>query len=81
MVSVKELMKYMIDPVADNIFDAVGSTLTTKGIVDRAPKTDDGSLSRLCAREGARYVNIEAGLGQEAKQKAMLAWVEQALRR
>ena len=28
VVSVKELMKYMIDPVADNIFNAVGSTVT-----------------------------------------------------
>jgi hypothetical protein len=41
VVSVKELMKYMIDPVADNIFNAVGSTLTAHGMVDVAPKTDE----------------------------------------
>jgi len=41
VVSVKELMKYMIDPIADNIFDAVGSVVTKKGIEDREPKTDE----------------------------------------
>lgn len=41
VVSVKELMKYMIDPVADNIFNAVGSTVTKRGIVDVEPKTDE----------------------------------------
>jgi len=41
VVSVKELMKYMIDPLADNIFNAVGSTLTRKGLVEIEPKTDE----------------------------------------
>lgn len=41
VVSVKELMKYTIDPVADNIFNAVGSELTVNGMVDREPKTDE----------------------------------------
>jgi len=41
VVSVKELMKYLIDPVADNIFDAVGSTVTKQGIVDREPKSEE----------------------------------------
>jgi len=41
VVSVKELMKYMIDPVADNIFNAVGSTMTKNGVVEVAPKTDE----------------------------------------
>ena len=41
VVSVKELMKYMIDPVADNIFNAVGSRVTKDGVVDIEPKTDD----------------------------------------
>lgn len=40
VVSVKELMKFMIDPVADNIFNAVGSTLTKQGMVDVEPKTE-----------------------------------------
>src|SRR2546427_10678583 len=41
VVSVKELMKYMIDPVADNIFNAVGTTVTKDGVVDTEPKTDE----------------------------------------
>jgi hypothetical protein len=41
VVSVKELMKYMIDPIADNIFDAVGSVVTKNGIQEREPKTDE----------------------------------------
>ena len=41
IVSVKELMKYMIDPVSDNIFDAVGTIVTKNGTEDRVPKTDE----------------------------------------
>ena len=41
LVSVKELMKYMIDPVSDNIFDAVGTIVTKNGTEDRVPKTDE----------------------------------------
>jgi len=41
VVSVKELMKYMIDPIADNIFDAVGSTVTKAGVIEHLPKTDE----------------------------------------
>jgi hypothetical protein len=41
VVSVKELMKYTIDPVADNIFLAVSSTITKQGVVDVEPKTDE----------------------------------------
>ncbi|HKB10657.1 MAG TPA: hypothetical protein VKD69_08380 [Vicinamibacterales bacterium] len=40
-VSVKELMKYMIDPAADNIFDAVGTAVTRDGVFEREPKTDE----------------------------------------
>ena len=41
VVSVKELMKYSIDPISDNIFNAVGSELTKTGMVEREPKTDE----------------------------------------
>jgi len=41
VVSVKELMKYMIDPVADHIFNAVGTHVTKDGMVDVEPKTDE----------------------------------------
>jgi hypothetical protein len=41
VVSVKELMSGMIDPLADNIFDAVWWDITPKGIVSFEPKTDE----------------------------------------
>lgn len=41
-----------------------------------APPEDDGSLSRLAAKQGVRYVNIEAGIGNAVMQQAMLAWLE-----
>jgi len=41
VVSVKELMKFMIDPVADNIFNAVGMKVTRQGVVEIEPKTDE----------------------------------------
>jgi hypothetical protein len=40
------------------------------------PKDDDGSLSRLAATRGVRYVNLEVGLGHAARQKEMLDWLE-----
>ena len=41
-----------------------------------APKDDDGSLSRLAAARGVRYVNLEVGLGQTDRQREMLRWLE-----
>jgi hypothetical protein len=41
VVSVKELMRDMIDPASDNIFDAVRSVVTNKGTVETEPKTDE----------------------------------------
>jgi hypothetical protein len=41
VVSVKELMRYTIDPIADNIFDAVTYDASKKGIVETVPKTDE----------------------------------------
>jgi cytochrome c556 len=41
IVSIKELMENIIDPIADNIFDAVGTDATVKGIVETKPTTDD----------------------------------------
>jgi hypothetical protein len=34
-------MRYMIDPVADNIFDAVRTVVTKNGAVETVPKTDE----------------------------------------
>src|ERR1700731_1128683 len=41
VVSVKELMRYMIDPLADNIFDAVQIVVTKTGTAEKLPKTDE----------------------------------------
>ena len=41
VVSVKELMADMLDPVADNIFNAVSIVVTKKGTVETSPKTEE----------------------------------------
>jgi len=41
VVSVKELMRYTIDPIADNIFDAVTYDASTTGVVETVPTTDE----------------------------------------
>jgi hypothetical protein len=41
IVSIKELMENIIDPIADYIFDAVGTDATEKGIVETKPVNDD----------------------------------------
>jgi hypothetical protein len=41
VVSVKELMANMIDPIADNIFDAIWWDVTSKGVVEYRPRTDE----------------------------------------
>ena len=40
IVSVKELMRDMLDPAADNIFDAVKTVYTKNGVVETLPKTE-----------------------------------------
>jgi hypothetical protein len=42
----------------------------------RVPPQDDGSLSRLAASRGIRYMNVEVALGHGGRQKEMLDWVE-----
>ena len=42
----------------------------------RVPKQDDGSLSRLAAARGVRYLNLEVQLGHSGRQQEMLAWLE-----
>ncbi len=41
IVTIKELMENIIDPIADNIFDAVATDATEKGVVDIRPTTDE----------------------------------------
>jgi hypothetical protein len=40
------------------------------------PAQDDGSLSRLAAARGFRYVNLEVAAGQAERQREMLNWLE-----
>ena len=40
VVSVKELMKFMIDPASDYVFDAVSFVTTKEGTVEKGPTTD-----------------------------------------
>jgi hypothetical protein len=62
VVSVKELMRDMLDPVADNIFNAVSSVQTTTGIVDTVPKTDEDwdkvRIGAVSLAEGAYLLKV-----------------------
>jgi len=49
----------VIDPIADNIFDAVGTDVTAKGVVETSPKTDEDWAK---VRQGA--VTLAEGGGQ-----------------
>jgi hypothetical protein len=40
VVSVKELMRDLIDPLADNIFDSVAIVIDKNGTVERKPTTE-----------------------------------------
>jgi hypothetical protein len=44
-----------------------------------APEEDDGSLSRLAANRGIRYVNNEVALGRYERQMEMLSWLYENL--
>ncbi len=46
---------------------------------NRKPATDDGSLSRLAARRGFRYVNLECAIGENEAQIQRVNWVEEHL--
>jgi cytochrome c556 len=41
VVTIKELMENIIDPIADNVFDAVGVDVSVKGVVETKPVTDE----------------------------------------
>jgi hypothetical protein len=62
VVSVKELMRDMIDPASDYVFDAVKTTITRTGVVETVPKTDaDWDRIRIGAvtlAEGAYLLKI-----------------------
>jgi hypothetical protein len=62
VVSMKELMRDMIDPLADNIFDAVGTVTTAKGVVETAPKTAEDwekiQIGAVALAEGASLLKV-----------------------
>ena len=43
---------------------------------NKKPSVDDGSLSRLAAKRGFRYVNLECAIGAKAAQVERVNWVE-----
>lgn len=63
VVSVKELMRDLLDPLSDNIFEAIGSEVTEKGTVEKMPTTDaDWERIRIGATamaEGASLLKIK----------------------
>ena len=62
VVSVKELMRDMLDPLSDNIFNAVGSVTTEKGVVETAPKSQEDwdkiRIGAVTLAEGASLLKI-----------------------
>ena len=62
VVSVKELMRDMLDPLADNIFDAVSIVTDRKGTVERSPTTDEDwdriRIGAVTMAEGAYLLKV-----------------------
>lgn len=60
-------------------FDILRGSAYNAVLQTRPATEDDGSLSRLCASRGVRYVNIECYAGRLELQQRMLAWLDGAL--
>src|SRR6187200_3224962 len=41
VVSIRELMQNIVDPLSDNIFEAVAVDISAKGVVESKPTTDE----------------------------------------
>src|SRR5712691_4511606 len=69
VVSVKELMRDLIDPIADNVFDAVSVIVTTSGQREKAPKTDEDwariQMGGVGIAEGAALLRIRRPFAPE----------------
>jgi len=57
-------------------FEVLSTSPYNVVLQQKAPPTDDGSLSRLAASQGFRYVNLEVALGQADRQREMVWWLE-----
>jgi hypothetical protein len=64
------------DPVD---FAALAKSPYNVVLQQKKPPEDDGSLSRLAARRGVRYVNLEVRNGDSERQIEMLLWLERNL--
>ena len=62
VVSVKELMRDLIDPASDYVFDAIGTVITNKGRVEKMPTTDEDwdriRVGGVMMAEGAYLLKI-----------------------
>lgn len=62
IVSVKELMRDMLDPLADNIFDSVYVIVDKNGIREKSPKTDEDwdkiRIGGVSMAEGAYLLKV-----------------------
>ena len=62
VVSVKELMRDMLDPISDNIFEAVSVVVDKNGTVERAPKTEEDweriRIGAVTLAEGAYLLKV-----------------------
>jgi hypothetical protein len=45
-------------------------------VLQSKPEPDDGSLSRLAARRGFRYINLECAIGDYEGQRERVLWLE-----
>jgi hypothetical protein len=57
-------------------FDALSQSPYNVVLQQHPPPPDDGSLSRLAAARGIRYVNLETRLGDAERQREMVWWLE-----
>ncbi len=60
-------------------FDILATFRWNVVLQNKAPQEDDGSLSRLAAREGFRYINIETPRGAFERQQVIFGLVDQEL--
>jgi hypothetical protein len=60
-------------------FDVLAKSSYNVVYQNRKPTEDDGSLSRLAAKRGFRYVNLECGIGEFEAQIERLGWADRNL--
>src|SRR5438128_1645464 len=62
VVSMKELMRDMIDPASDYVFDAVKTTITRQGVLETKPQTDQDweriRVGAVTLAEGAYLLKV-----------------------